>query len=160
MNAAKQTIRNKISLNIPDNHVRSVTPALLRDVLEQMLDFSEETAAGGFQDITTTEDFSQWDIELGNKATITLNSDTALSIVNPLNGIICWLVVQQNGEGGYNLEFPDNSLFEDGEQITISKQPNAMTVLTILFDGVNFIWLSKSTNSTGNAAASWQQTDW
>ena len=158
MNPVKQTIRNTISRNIPDNHVRQVTPALLREVLEQMLDFSEQVIAGGVQNLTTTEDTAEWDVELGSKATLLLTDDVTLSITNPVEGGMYWLVVKQNGEGNKNISFPDNSIFESAQEAMIDQQPEAISILTALFDGTDYLWSGKGSNN--NAAALWQQTEW
>lgn len=157
MNPVKQTIRNLISLNIPDNNVRAVTPALLREVLEQMLDFSEETATGGFQDLTTTEDFAEWDVELGNKAFILLGNDVTLSIENAVQGGLYWLLVRQDSTGGHNLIYPPDSIFEGGQELQISQEPEAISIVSVLFDGTHYIWLNKNGNA---AAVLWQQVDW
>lgn len=158
MNPLKQTLRNKISLNIPDNHVRQVTPALLREVLEQMLDFSEEIITGGVQDLTTTEETAEWDVELGNKAMLILSNDVELSIINPLEGGMYWLVVRQDNDGGKIISFPPNSVFESEQETMIRAEPEAISILTVLFDGANYLWFSKSSNN--NAAGFWQQTEW
>lgn len=159
MNPVKQTIRNLISLHIPDNHTRAVTPALLREVLENMLDFSEDIAAGGIQDITTTEDFTEWDTELGSKAFILLSNDVTLSIANAVPGGLYWLVVRQDSTGGHNLAYPPDSIFENGQPAAIKEQPGATTVLSVLFDGTNYLWPGKSENNTA-ALALWRQIDW
>lgn len=158
MNPLKQTLRNKISLNIPDNHVRQVTPALLREVLERMLDFSEEIITGGVQDLTTTEEVAEWDVELGGKAMLILSNDVELSIVNALEGGMYWLIVRQNSGGGKNIVFPPDSIFEGSEETLIDQEPEAMSILTVLFDGSKYLWCSK--NSNNNAVTLWQQTDW
>jgi hypothetical protein len=158
MNPAKQTLRNKISLNIPDNHARAVTPALLRDVLENMLDFSEDAATGGIQDLTTTEDSAEWDVELGNKAMITLSGDVALSLTNATPGGMYWLAVKQDVTGGHTLTLPPDSIFENGQEPGVSDEPGAITVLPVLFDGTNYLWLGKNGNDT--AAVLWQRMDW
>lgn len=157
MNPAKQTLRNKVSLNIPDNHARAVTPALLREVLENMLDFSEDVASGGIQDLTTTEDSAEWDVELGNKAAITLSGDVALSLTNAVPGGLYWLTVKQGASGGHTLTFPPDSIFENGEP-TLNSTPGAITVLPVLFDGTNYLWPGKNGNDT--AATLWQRLDW
>lgn len=157
MNPVKQTIRNLISLNIPDNNVRAVTPALLRDVLEQMLDFSEETATGGFQDITTTEAVAEWDVELGSRAFILLGNDVTLSVENAVQGGLYWLVAQQDSNGGYNLAYPPDSIFEGGQEPQINQEAGAVSILNVLFNGTHYIWLNKG-NET--AATLWQQIDW
>lgn len=122
-----------------------------------MLDFSEQVISGGVQDLTTTEDSVEWDTELGHKAMLLLNNDIALSITNPVEGGMYWLIVKQDSEGNKNLSFPGNSLFEGGQEAIIDKGPEATSILTALFDGVNYLWLSKGTN---NAATLWQQTEW
>jgi len=157
MNPAKQTLRNKVSLNIPDNHARAVTPALLREVLENMLDFSEEVATGGIQDLTTTEDSAEWDVELGNKAAITLSGDVALSVTNAIPGGLYWLTVKQDASGGHTIIFPADSIFENGEPM-LNNAPGAVTILPVLYDGTNYLWPGKSGND--NAAVLWQRMDW
>lgn len=160
MNPIKQTIRNSISLNIPDNHVRQVTPALLREVLEQMLDFSEQVITGGVQDLTTTEYSAEWDVELGSKAFLSLNNDVTLSIVNPLEGGMYWLIVQQDGEGGKSVALPENSVYEGGADTLVKQEAGAVSILTALFDGTHFLWLNKGSDNGVAAAAFWQQTEW
>ncbi|MBL7718972.1 MAG: hypothetical protein JNL72_09060 [Flavipsychrobacter sp.] len=157
MNPVKQTIRNLISLNIPDNNVRAVTPALLRDVLEQMLDFSEETATGSFQDITTTEAVAEWDVELGSRAFMLLGNDVTLSIENAVQGGLYWIVAQQDSNGGYNLTYPPDSIYEGGQEPQINQQPSAVSILNVFFNGTHYIWLNKGNEA---AATLWQQMDW
>lgn len=160
MNPIKQTIRNTISLNIPDNHVRQVTPALLREVLEQMLDFSEQVINGGVQDLTTTEDGAEWDVELGNKAFMLLSNDVTLSIVNPSEGGMYWLIVLQDEEGSKSVALPDNSVYEGGTDTLVNQEAGSVSIFTALFDGTNFLWLNKSSDNGVAAAALWQQTEW
>lgn len=157
MNPLKQTLRNKISLNIPDNHVRQVTPALLREVLELMLDFPEQLVTGGVQDLTTTEDSAEWDVELGGKATLLLTNDVSLTIVNPVEGGLYWLIVKQDSEGGKLLTLPDNSIYEGDPETIVNRQPGTISILTVLFDGNNHLWFSKNSD---NVATLWQQTEW
>lgn len=157
MNPVKQTIRNLISLNIPDNNVRAITPALLRDVLEQMLDFSEETAIGGFQDITTTEAVAVWDVELGGRAFILLGNDVTLFIENAVAGGLYWLIIRQDSDGGNKLTYPSDSVFEGGQELEINQEPDGISIVSVLFDGTHYIWLNKG-NET--AATLWQQIDW
>ena len=158
MNPVKQTIRNTISLNIPDNHVRQVTPALLREVLAQMLDFSEQVIAGGIQDLTTTEDAAEWDVELGSKATLLLTDDVTLSITNSVAGGMYWLIVKQNSTGNNTITFPANSIIESAQETLIEQGPETISILTALFDGTDYLWSGKDSNS--NAATLWQQTEW
>ena len=123
-----------------------------------MLDFSEQVISGGVQDLTTTEDTAEWDVELGSKATLLLTGDMTLSIINPVEGGMYWLIVKQNGTGNNTISFPANSIFESVQETMIGQAPEAVSILTALFDGTDYLWSGKGSNN--NAATLWQQTEW
>src|SRR5690606_16256927 len=125
-----------------------------------MLDFSEQIINSGVQDLTTTEDNAEWDVELGSKAFLSLSNDVTLSIVNPSEGGMYWLIVQQDEEGGKSVALPENSVYEGGADTLVNQESASVSILTALFDGANFLWLNKCSDNGGGTAALWQQTEW
>lgn len=99
-------------------------------------------------------------MELGSKAFLSLSNDVTLSIVNPLEGGMYWLIVQQDGEGGKSVALPDNSVYEGGTDTLVNQEAGSVSILTALFDSANFLWLNKGSDNSVPAAALWQQTEW
>lgn len=86
----------------------------------------------GFTSTSTT-----WNTlgKLYTKRWIILGSNTTLAITNVIDGQTGYLVVAQN-PGGFSLSLPFNSYGNN----SIDKRSGAITLLSYVYDGSNFLW--------------------
>lgn len=145
MNPKKQALKNSVSLNLPDNNAREISPARLRQVLDDMLDFPEQLHAGTVQELTNGENaVIEWDVDRGYCARLVLNSDSSnvLSIVNAQKGGVYSLIVKQDSEGIAQMTFPENSLYKlkSSAPFQPTQWRYAVDILTVLYDGEYFYW--------------------
>lgn len=85
-----------------------------------------------------------WDYSEGYNASITLGGNRALEITNITNGDSGTLKVIQDGVGSRTLSLPVGSLVVHGGagSITLTSNPNAIDILSFVYDGTNLFWNS------------------
>jgi hypothetical protein len=97
--------------------------------------------------IATATTSINWD--KGGRQKITLaNSITTLYLINPTPGGMYELIITQDGTGGRTIAWPSNVKWNGGIAPALSTAANTSTVLSFLFDGVNYFGNASSVVQT------------
>ncbi|MFA6149825.1 MAG: hypothetical protein WC716_00805 [Chitinophagaceae bacterium] len=91
---------------------------------------------------TLTSGTVAWNQQLGSTATVTLTSNSTLSITNATTGMYGLLKVVQDGTGGRTLTLPAGSkvINGGGGVALLTTTGNAVDILTYFYDGTNYWW--------------------
>lgn len=81
-----------------------------------------------------------WNLLNGYNAKVTLGGNRTLAITNAYSGMSGLLMVKQDGTGGRSLTLPAGSKILGGGVLALSTAPNAVDILTFVFDGTNYFW--------------------
>lgn len=99
--------------------------------------YISNTTTAVFQTLTDGTTIT-WDVTLGKKAKVTLGGNRVLNITGMTAGDIYDLEVVQDGTGNRTLAPPGNTFSNTGV-FTVNAAAGAMTLLHIMYDGVNFL---------------------
>jgi len=85
---------------------------------------------------------TSWDMDVSINAIVTLTGDTTLDITNVNSGQVGLIKIIQDVTGTRLLTLPANSIVINGGAgaITLSTDPNAIDVLSFIYDGTDFMW--------------------
>lgn len=83
-----------------------------------------------------------WNQQLGSTATVTLTSNSTLTITNATQGMYGLLKVVQDGTGSRTLTLPAGSkvINGGGGVALLTTTANAVDILTYFYDGTNYWW--------------------
>ena len=106
--------------------------------IDDGFDFGSHVAYFTLQTYTTDNSNVTIDWNKGNKAKITLTQDATLTFIDPPGACNLILYIEQDSNGGHNITFPSNVKWAGGLEITPTDTPNAVDIVSLFFDGVNY----------------------
>jgi len=75
----------------------------------------------------------------GNKQEITLTANCTLTFTDPRTSCELQLIVKQDATGNFTLTFPASVKWSQGTVPTITTDANAIDVISLFFDGTNYL---------------------
>jgi len=78
------------------------------------------------------------DFSNGDRQKVTITDDVTLTYANAIAGQILTLIVIEDGTGGWDITLPTTK-WVDSAIPSFATGPNDINVLTILFDGTNYL---------------------
>jgi len=111
---------------------------IYRNNRKELISTSEVLSDLNLETEEFTDTGANWDTlgKLETKRFTIISSNVNLVITNSINGQKGYLLIVQNGTGGHNYNVPLNRY----GNFYVDKRPNAITLLTYLFDGFNYFW--------------------